>query len=200
MDDFDIRDKFRTLGYSASLKYCTYLLRDFGYFLISKRTLVKKDIISICSVSYARVCRGVVLVKKVRGSATVEMAYMMPVIFLVFVSAIYMVFYLHDKNIVIGAAYETAIVGAQKLQWDEENVIGQMEDLFQERIKGKLIFFSRASAEIEIDETKVCVNARARKGRIGMSAIQKVSISDSEKYIRDLRRIQNVWKPNTGAD
>lgn len=116
MDDFDIRDKFRTLGYSASLKYCTYFFRDFGYFLISKRTLVKKDIISICSVSYARVCRGVVLVKKVRGSATVEMAYMMPVIFLAFVSAIYMVFYLHDKNIVIGAAYETAIVGAQKLQ------------------------------------------------------------------------------------
>ncbi len=123
MDDFDIRDKFRTLGYSASLKYCTYLLRDFGSFLISKRTLVKKDIISICSVSYDWVCRGVELVKKVRGSATVEMAYMMPVIFLVFVSAIYMVFYLHDKNIVIGAAYETAIVGAQKLQVDEDKDI-----------------------------------------------------------------------------
>lgn len=100
----------------------------------------------------------------------------------------------------LGAAYETAIVGAQKIKWDEENVIEQMEDLFQERIKGKLIFFSGASAEIDFDETKICVNARARKGRMGMSVIQKVSITDPEKYIRDLRRRQNVWKPNTGVD
>lgn len=200
MDDFDIRDKFRTLGYSTSLKYCTHLFRNFSHFFVGKRTLVKKDIVSICSISYARICRGVVLVKKVRGSVTVEMAYMMPVIFLTFISAIYMMFYLHDKNIMLGAAYETAIVGAQKIKWDEENVIEQMEDLFQERIKGKLIFFSGASAEIDFDETKICVNARARKGRMGMSVIQKVSITDPEKYIRDLRRRQNVWKPNTGVD
>lgn len=200
MDDFDIRDKFRALGYSFSFKYCTYLFGNFGYYAFGKRTLVKKDILSVCSVFDVGICRGVVLVKKVRGSATIEMAYMIPVIFLAFVSALYMMFYLHDKNILIGAAYETAIVGAQKEKWDEEYAAEQMKALFFERIHGKLIFFSSPSVEIEIAETEVCVNARAGKGNIKMSAMQKVTITNPEKYIRDLRRIQNVWKPNTEED
>ena len=103
--------------------------------------------------------------KKVKGSATVELAYMMPVIFLAFIVTIYIIFYFHDKNILIGAAYETAVVGAQKVRWDEEDAESQMKQLFKERIKGKFIFFAQASAEIEIGEKAVSVNARAAKGR-----------------------------------
>ena len=119
--------------------------------------------------------------KKVKGSATVELAYMMPVIFLAFIVTIYIIFYFHDKNILIGAE-------------------SQMKQLFKERIKGKFIFFAQASAEIEIGEKAVSVNARAAKGRMRMRTRQRATITEPEKYIRDLRRVQNAWKQNISED
>lgn len=138
--------------------------------------------------------------KKVKGSATVELAYMMPIIFLAFITTIYIIFYFHDKNILIGAAYETAVVGAQKVRWDEEDVKGEMEKLFQERVRGKFIFFSRASVEIEISKEMVNVEARASKRKMRMSTRQKATITEPEQYIRELRKVQNAWKQNTNED
>lgn len=41
---------------------------------------------------------------------TVEMSFLMPIIMLLVMSSIYAFFYYHDKNIIAGAAYETAVV------------------------------------------------------------------------------------------
>ena len=51
--------------------------------------------------------------RTVSGVITVEMTYIVPMIFFIFVMIIYTVFYYHDKNILIGAAGETAVVAAQ---------------------------------------------------------------------------------------
>lgn len=51
--------------------------------------------------------------KTVRGVITVEMSYLIPLILLVFILIIETAFYFHDKNILLGAAAETAVVGAQ---------------------------------------------------------------------------------------
>lgn len=45
---------------------------------------------------------------------TVEMSFLMPIIMLLVMSSIYAFFYYHDKNIIAGAAYETAVVGSNK--------------------------------------------------------------------------------------
>ena len=45
---------------------------------------------------------------------TVEMSFLMPIIMLLIMSSIYAFFYYHDKNIIAGAAYETAVVGSNK--------------------------------------------------------------------------------------
>ena len=138
--------------------------------------------------------------KKVKGSATVELAYMMPIIFLAFITTIYIIFYFHDKNILIGAAYETAVVGTQKVRWDEEDVKGELEKLFQERVRGKFIFFSRASVEIEISKEMISVKARASRKRMRMSTRQTAAVTEPEQYIRKLRKVQNAWKQNTNVD
>ncbi len=138
--------------------------------------------------------------KKIKGSATVELVYMMPVILLVCVVSIYIMFYFHDKNILIGAVYETAVVGAQKVKWDEEEVTSQLQKLFEERTRGKFIFFAKASVKIEVSDEAVEVRARAEKGRMKMNASQKVTVTSPEEYIRDFRRIQNVWKQNINED
>lgn len=40
----------------------------------------------------------------VQGVITVEMAYIIPIIFILFATIVYTVFFYHDKNILIGAA------------------------------------------------------------------------------------------------
>lgn len=86
------------------------------------------------------------------------------------------------------------------MRWDEEDVKGELEKLFRERVRGKFIFFSRSSVEIEISKEMVSVEARASKRRMRMSTRQKATITEPEQYIRELRKVQNAWKQNTNAD
>ena len=44
--------------------------------------------------------------KRARGSMTVEMSFLMPMILFLIMGCILAVFYYHDKNILSGAAYE----------------------------------------------------------------------------------------------
>lgn len=127
--------------------------------------------------------------KKVKGSATIEMAYIMPVVFLVFIAFLYILFYLHDKNIIHGAGYETLIVGCQKLRWEEEDVEEQMEKVFQSRMEGKLIFFSRVHVEVVREKEILIVKAEAKRKRMGIRMEQKRNIVSPETSIRNLRWI-----------
>ena len=53
------------------------------------------------------------------GSLTVEMSLLMPLILLLLMSSILAVFYFHDKNILAGAAYETAAVAGTRAREEE---------------------------------------------------------------------------------
>lgn len=59
----------------------------------------------------------------VRGY-TVEMSFLMPIIMLLVMSSIYAFFYYHDKNIIAGAAYETAVVGSNKAREKPDSQTG----------------------------------------------------------------------------
>ena len=52
--------------------------------------------------------------KRLQGSMTVEMSFLMPMILFLIMACILAVFYYHDKNILAGAAYETAVAGSTK--------------------------------------------------------------------------------------
>lgn len=52
-----------------------------------------------------------------RGVITVEMSYLIPIVLIIFLLVVYTVFYYHDKNILIGAASETAVTGAQTMSF-----------------------------------------------------------------------------------
>ena len=56
---------------------------------------------------------------KVQASMTVEMSFLMPMILFLIMGCILAVFYYHDKNILSGAAYETAVVGSTKAREKE---------------------------------------------------------------------------------
>ena len=76
-----------------------------------------------------------------KGVITVELSYLLPMILMIFLMVVYVTFYYHDKNILIGAASETAVVGAQLERKPDENGKTDLSGFYQERIRGKLILF-----------------------------------------------------------
>lgn len=128
--------------------------------------------------------------RRVRGSATVEMAYIMPVVFLVFQVLLYILFYLHDKNIIYGAGYETMVVSSQKSGW-ENDIETQMERFLRERIEGKLIIFSESAVEGKVLCKKgfITVQVKAEKNRMKIHTEQKMKVVEQETYIRNVRRL-----------
>ena len=99
--------------------------------------------------------------QEVQGVITVEMAYLMPIIFMVFVLIVYTSFYYHDKQILIGAATETATVGAQQKRWPGESVAA--EQFCRERIGEKLILFAETEVTTAVTKEWVDVDIYAER-------------------------------------
>lgn len=130
--------------------------------------------------------------RALKGSMTVEMSFLMPIILLLIMSSILAVFYFHDKNVLAGAAYETVVVGSTKMREKEQITEGELETLFRERAGRKCILFAKSSASISIGKTEICMKAEAKKGRFGVSVIKKAAVTEPENYIRDIRRVKEI--------
>jgi len=119
----------------------------------------------------------------VKGSATVEMSYIMPLLLLLFLFITYTVFYYHDKLILNGAAAETAVLGAQ-LERKKEAADYDLEEIFEERIKGKLIYMTDVDVSVQRDEDEITVSAAAQKSVMRLNICQKAAIVKPEEKIR----------------
>lgn len=136
--------------------------------------------------------------KSVSGVITVEMSYLMPIVLLIFAMTVHTVFYYHDKNILIGAAAETAVVGAQMERKPNETV--DLNGFFSERISGKLILFSGASVTIEDSGKWVQVEARAENGKRKLQIVQRAVVIEPEKNIRRKRIAENLIETNNSHE
>ena len=128
--------------------------------------------------------------KEMRGSVTIEMAYIMPLIFLVFFLSIMGIFYYHDKNIISGCAYETAVIGSTRAREKEGITEEFLKTVFEERVRGKCILFAGLQTDISIGDNEIVMKAAARRRGMKVSVIQRASITEPEKYIRNLRRMK----------
>ncbi|MBO5461093.1 MAG: pilus assembly protein [Ruminococcus sp.] len=130
--------------------------------------------------------------KYVKGVLTVEMSYLIPLILSIILLIIYAVFYYHDKNILNGAAAETAVLCAQIERRPEGSSGEDLNSFFRERIAGKLIFFSDASMELEKTEDEAEVVVQAQKGRMTVHICRRASIVKPEDRIRKKRILENL--------
>lgn len=101
-------------------------------------------------------------------------------------------FYFHDKNILAGAAYETAAVAGTKIREKEKTDAAQIEALFYERTEGKCILFPTPEVSIEIGDREIIVTAAARRGEFGLSVEKKIPVTEPEKTIRDRKRLKEI--------
>lgn len=128
--------------------------------------------------------------KLCKGSITVEMSFLMPMILFLILLCILSVFYYHDKNIISAAAYETAVVGSTKAREQEGVMVEELQELFDQRLQDKCILFDKVYAKIEIGEEEIKVEAEASKNWMWVSTEKHASVTEPETYIRDIRR----WK------
>ena len=100
--------------------------------------------------------------RRVKGSTTVEMALLMPMIFLVFLLVVRTTFYYHDKSILNGIAYETLTVAVQTAR-NPKPEEADAEAFCREKAQGKLIYFS--SPEVSLESTKEMAKIRITASR-----------------------------------
>lgn len=130
--------------------------------------------------------------KKLKGSTTIEMAYIMPVILLVFSVTIYCVFYLYDKNVLYATAYEGAIIGKSQYATTTGIVEEELEEFLIERSQNRLLFFTLDSLEIEIEEERVIIELQVEKGIMGMTITQSMPLVEQEAYVRKMRLLKDL--------
>lgn len=124
------------------------------------------------------------------GVMTVELAYLIPVILLVFQLVIYSVFYYHDKNILIGAAGETAAAAAQYERKAGGQRTTDWEVFLREQIEGKLILFSQVDVLAVRTDDKIEITVSAQKGNLRVEVLQRAVILKPEKTIRRIQILQ----------
>ncbi len=135
-----------------------------------------------------------------KGVITVELSYLFPIILMIFLVIVYTTFYFHDKNILIGAASETAVVGAQLERRPGENGRADLAGFYQERIRGKLILFSGAEAFVDTTRRWVEVSVYAERKWMRLHVVQRAALAQPETAIRRLwllDRLQEAGKKET---
>ena len=121
---------------------------------------------------------------------TVEMSFLTPIIMLLVMSSIYAFFYYHDKNIIAGAAYETAVVGSNKARDKSGTDAAELETLFQSRVNGKCILLSTIQGQVTVEGDEVCVRAQGTWRKMKVSVEKRAAITEPEKKLRDIKKIK----------
>lgn len=117
-----------------------------------------------------------------KGSAVIEMSYIIPLFLGLFVLTVHAVFYYHDKAVLNAAAAETAVLGAQTVR--REGTEYDLEGFFRERFDGKLIWMTGVSVSVSGTDREITVEASARRGIMELSVCQKARIVCPEDRLR----------------
>ena len=123
-----------------------------------------------------------VIKRSVKGSAVIEMSYIIPLFLGLFVLIMHAVFYYHDKAVLNGAASETAILGVQAERRADTEY--DLEGFFRERTSGKLIYMTDVDVSVAETDEDVTVTADAQRSFMKLQISQKALSVKPEENIR----------------
>lgn len=132
------------------------------------------------------------IMKQVAAVITVEMSFLFPVILGILSLLFHTIFYYHDKNILIGTAAETAVIGAQLERKPDQRGEVDLTEVYRQRIHGKLILFPEAMAVCEITNTKATVTVKAVWKKMELEVEQSAPLLHPERIIRDKKIINGI--------
>ena len=123
--------------------------------------------------------------RQIKGSVSIEAAIIVPLILWMFMLVVFILFYYHDKNVVSAMLHETTVMASEA----EDVSIEDIEDYFQKRIRGKLLLFPQIDMQIQLEEESIYVVGIGRKRGMRLRVEMRMSITEPEKTIRNIRRI-----------
>lgn len=126
--------------------------------------------------------------RRYQGSMTIEASYLLPLVLLVFSVTITLLFYYHDKILLMGTAHETAAYGADTKEAEED----ELRRYAKARVNGKLLLFATIEPEITIEKEQVQVVCTARKKKVSVQVKCTVSRTEPEDYIRSIRKLKKL--------
>lgn len=133
--------------------------------------------------------------KELKGSYTVELAAIMPVIILILILSITMSLFLYDKCILEGIAMETAVAAAEALRYEDTELSSLQKK--GEFVAGKrLIYLEEGKILLSEEKDRVTVSLGAGKEIRGIRCNVHASASTivPEKYIRLCRTVSENQK------
>lgn len=126
--------------------------------------------------------------KNVRGSFTIEAAIIVPLILFIFGILLHILFYWHDKNILMSTAHETAALGSSRSEMGEL----ELEYYFFDRMEGKLLLFDRVECMVHVEEDKVTVAWDGSKKDMVTKGEYSIGRTEPEDYIREVRKLKKL--------
>lgn len=126
--------------------------------------------------------------KHIRGSFTIEAAIIVPLILFIFGNLLHILFYWHDKNILMSTAHETTAIGSSRSEMSESEI----EYYFFSRIKGKLLLFDRVQCRSYIEDEKVTIEWDGSKRALKTRGKYSMKKTDPENYIREIRKLKKL--------
>lgn len=131
--------------------------------------------------------------KNYKGSVTVEMSYIMPLILFILVSLIRVSFYFHDKIILSGIMGETLITGAQYAREEGREPV-DLQAFFKERVHNKLAVLDVDEMEVLEDRKQIQVQVKAKKWNMQLHLNQKGNRIRPEELLRKKRKMEIFTK------
>lgn len=120
----------------------------------------------------------------VKGSATIEILYILPVIFLIFQVAIYIGFFFHDRGILRGIIYEASVIGNGDYHTDGEVDVDELEAFIYEKCELRLLFFQDPQVEIDVQEEEIQIKATVEKVQMKITVTEESPLYSPEEDIR----------------
>lgn len=105
-----------------------------------------------------------------------------------FAVIILVLFYYHDKNVLIGTIYEIAVVETEKTEVTREEI---GEQLYQ-KLQGKMLVFSKIQADIAIEKSYILIQCKATKSKMSLDVHVVMSKTEPETYVRTIRGIKRL--------
>lgn len=93
-----------------------------------------------------------------RGSATVEMAVLMPIILILMILLIYLALYLYDRSVLYGDAYLAALGASEQPDADNETLYAKADACFAALQEGQLIALPKVQHELTVDTDGVKIS------------------------------------------
>lgn len=129
---------------------------------------------------------------QLKGSATIEMLYIIPVILLVFIVAVYISFFFHDKNVLQSLAYETAVIGSSQYREGDGVQEEELYEFFLENSSRKLMFFPEPEIEITVSADEIIVIATTSKNHMDIVVEKEFPLEIIETKIRKETILEGV--------